>query len=316
MKKDITANSEISEICTFTLGGYNQKVLIEGKKKELPIVITLHGGPGTPIPFSVGCRGLFPMFTDHFIMIYWDQLGCGINNHLIDHTFSIETFVQMTEELIHHIQMKFPGNKMMLFATSWGSILSAKVLEKNPHIVDAVVVCGQIIKDVFLGDEVIETLSRSSISSKRLEQIKHITKGNITSKELRLISGCLRKYTNGYQNKAGEKTPVGQIMRGLLRSPDYKLKDLKAMFINGYLKNISLWKEIVSLNLSEALSNVDVPYIMLQGDTDIVASTLLVKELVEKANNSNLSYKVIENTGHLPGREMMEQLLCTLKELV
>lgn len=31
-------------------------MLIEGKNKDLPVVITLHGGPGTPIPFSVGCR--------------------------------------------------------------------------------------------------------------------------------------------------------------------------------------------------------------------------------------------------------------------
>ena len=34
-------------------------MLIEGKSKDNPIVITLHGGPGTPIPFSVGCRGLY-----------------------------------------------------------------------------------------------------------------------------------------------------------------------------------------------------------------------------------------------------------------
>ena len=52
-----------AEICTFSLGGYPQKVLIEGRSQELPVVITLHGGPGTPIPFSVGCRGLFPEFT-------------------------------------------------------------------------------------------------------------------------------------------------------------------------------------------------------------------------------------------------------------
>lgn len=47
-------------------------MLVDGRMENLPIVITLHGGPGTPIPFSVGCRGLFPEFTDRFIMVYWD----------------------------------------------------------------------------------------------------------------------------------------------------------------------------------------------------------------------------------------------------
>ena len=33
-RKEIIANNEISEIYTLNLGGYNQKVLVEGKKKE------------------------------------------------------------------------------------------------------------------------------------------------------------------------------------------------------------------------------------------------------------------------------------------
>lgn len=76
------------------------------KRKESLIVIALHGGPGTPIPCSVGCRGLFPAFTDEFIMVYWDQLGCGINNHVIDDTFSVDSFVRMTEELAAQIKKK------------------------------------------------------------------------------------------------------------------------------------------------------------------------------------------------------------------
>jgi pimeloyl-ACP methyl ester carboxylesterase len=170
-KKIIKSNNEISELCSFSLGGYQQKVLIEGKTRDNPIVITLHGGPGTPIPFSVGCRGLFPVFTDEFIMVYWDQLGCGINNHVIDNSFSVDTFVQMTEELIEKIKVKFPNNKIMIFSTSWGSILSAKLLEKNPYAVDSVIACGQIIKNVFICDEVIDTLAQTNIPVKKLERI-------------------------------------------------------------------------------------------------------------------------------------------------
>lgn len=313
-RKDVIANNEISELCIFSLGGYEQKVLIEGKRRELPVVITLHGGPGTPVPFSVGCRGLFPMFTDNFIMVYWDQLGCGINNYLIDDTFQIETFVQMTEELVNQVRMKFPDNKLMIFSTSWGSILSAGLLEKNPHAVDAVIVCGQIIKNVFLCDEVIDALSQSNIPQKKLNQIRNITKENIAGKDLQLISGSLRKYTDAYQNKSGTKAPMGRILTGLLTSPDYTGKALKAIMINGYRKNLSLWKEILNIDLSNQLRNVRIPYVMLQGDTDIVASTKQVKDLIADSNNSYLSCKVIANTGHLPGADMMDVLLTMLKE--
>lgn len=313
-KKIIKSNNEISELCSFSLGGYQQKVLIEGKNRDNPIVITLHGGPGTPIPFSVGCRGLFPVFTDEFIMVYWDQLGCGINNYVIDNSFSVDTFVQMTEELIEKIKVKFPNNKIMIFSTSWGSILSAKLLEKNPYAVDSVIACGQIIKNVFICDEVIDTLAQTNIPVKKLERIKNVTVDNFQGKDLQLISSALRKYTNAYQNRIGEKAPIGTIIKGLLKSPDYKMKDFKAIMVNGYMKNTSLWKEIIQINLTEQLRNVKVPYIILQGDTDIVASTKLVKELVVDSNNTCLDCKVVADTGHMPGVEMMDTLLTVLKE--
>lgn len=313
-RKDVISNNEISELCSFSLGGYEQKVLIEGKRKDSPIIITLHGGPGTPIPFSVGCRGLFPEFTDKFIMVYWDQLGCGINNFVIDDTFSIDSFVQMTEELVKHIKKKFPNNKVMIFSTSWGSILSAKLLERNPHAVDAVVACGQIIKNVFICDEVKNALCQSGIPQRKLERINHVTVENISGKDLQLISSSLRKYTDAYQNKTGAKAPMGLIMKGLITSPDYRMKDFKAIMVNGYMKNTSLWKEILRLDLTEQLKKVEVPYIILQGDTDIVASTQTVKEVVSASNNTNLRYQVVANTGHLPGVRMMDTLLSVLQE--
>ena len=248
-------------------------------------------------------------------MVYWDQLGCGINNHVINDSFSIDSFVKMTEELIANIKVKFPNNKIMIFSTSWGSILSAKLLEKNPYAVDCVIACGQIIKNVFICDEVRDTLVQTSIPVKKLERIKNVTVDNFKGKDLQLISSALRKYTNAYQNKIGKKAPMGTIIKGLLASPDYKMKDFKAIMVNGYRKNTSLWKEIIHINLTEQLKSVRIPYVILQGDTDIVASTKSVEELVNSCNNANLDCKVVANTGHMPGIEMMDTLLAVLKNV-
>lgn len=80
-------------------------------------------------------------------------LPCNIELSGLEVTL-VNTFVQMTEELIEKIKDKFSNNKIMIFSTSWGSILSAKLLEKNPYAVDSVIACGQIIKNVFICDEV------------------------------------------------------------------------------------------------------------------------------------------------------------------
>ena len=68
-------SKDISETKEFILGGYKQTLLIEAKNSELPILITVHCGPGSAIPFNVGCRGMFPELTSKFILVCWDQLG-------------------------------------------------------------------------------------------------------------------------------------------------------------------------------------------------------------------------------------------------
>lgn len=108
---------------------------------------------------------------------------------------------------------------------------------------------------------------------------------------------------------------MGSIIKGLLTSPDYRFKDFKAMMINGYQKNRSLWNEILRIDLSDILKKVQIPYVILQGDTDIVASTSTVKELVQNSTNSNLQCEVVENSGHMPGKEGMELVLEKLRAL-
>lgn len=314
-RKTIIDNNKISELLTLRLGDYAQKVLIEGKSDNLPVVITLHGGPGTPVPFSVGCRGLFPEFTDKFIMVYWDQLGCGINNYKIDSSFKINNFVDMTSDLIEYIKKRFPDNKLFIFSTSWGSVLSALVSNLRFNDIDGVVASGQIVKDVFFNDEVMNALESSAVPKKKLEIIKNASSKKVNPKELQTINSCLTKYTEAYNNKRGKKAPLGSMVLGLMTSPDYSFADFKAVVDNGYRNNVSLWEELLKIDLSDILASIKVPYHIIQGDTDIVASTRTVKSIVDGCKNENLRCTVVENTGHFPGVEMMDMIFKSLCEL-
>ena len=189
-RKIVIQQNEISQVYTFDLGGYSQKVLVEGKSSELPIVIALHGGPGTPVPFSVGCRGMFPEFTDKFIMVYYP----------IDDRFKISSFTDMTRDLISEIRKIFPKNKVYIFSTSWGSVLSAFISAICPDEISGVVACGQIIKDIFFNDEVFFELEQSKTPKKKLQVLKNTNSETATSKELQMMSSCLMRYTNAYNN--------------------------------------------------------------------------------------------------------------------
>jgi len=311
-RKQVIEKNEVSQVYTFKLGGVAQKVLIEGRSRELPVVICLHGGPGTPIPFSVGCRGLFPEFTDKFIMVYWDQLGCGINDYKLKDEFGVESFVEMTADLIGEVKKLFPGNQIILFGMSWGSVLALRVLGKVQGQVDSVVVWGQILKRLFMNDEVYEALEAAGLSTKKMQRIKGITPDDFTGKDMQFLAGSVKKYTEGYFNKQGAKISLGPIIKGLLTSPDYRLKDFKAIMVNGTITSTRLWPELLKMDLTKELQEVNVPYYILQGDTDIVTSTKGIQCVVGNTNNPNLHCKVVGYSGHMPGKEGMDAVYETL----
>ena len=317
-RKQIIAENQVSEMHTFLLGGYRQKVLIEGKREDLPVVIFLHGGPGTPLPFNAGCRGLFPAFTDRFIMVYWDQLGCGINHCRLENSLTVSSFVAMARDLVLEIKKRFSGNRIFLFSVSWGSVLSARLLESGTDL-DGVVVYGQITHDLFFNAPLEKALEASGIPAARLEKIRKIQKGAVQPKDLQYLSQCLQKYTDGYFHHAGKNPPLGPVLWGMIRSPDYRLRDFKAIQINGYTRNTvlakNLWTELLSLDLSAALAGTKVPCHMIQGDSDIVATTEFVQKLAESAENSNLTWEKVPDSGHFPNRNGMDRILQALTEI-
>lgn len=113
-------------------------------------------------------------------------------------------------------------------------------------------------------------MDKTKLSKSKLEIIKAAKRDKVSPKELRLVSASIRKYAEGNQ------------------------------------KNRSLWNEILQIDLADTLNNVQIPYVILQGDTDIVASASTVKTLVHSSSNSNLQCEMIENSGHEPGKEGME----------
>lgn len=301
-RKSYILSCEISQLQEVELGGCRQKIAIEGKEKTLPILICLHGGPGMPIPFGVGSRGLFPNITDRFIMVYWDQLGCGINNCKLDNSFTIERFAEMTVDLIKEIRLRFPENKLCLFGMSWGSILTLHSAIRVPEMLDCVAVYGQIVTPPLLSDSAFDAVEQSSAPSKKksLARAFRAKRPDLTLKEMRFLSGVIRKYTDGYVNHNSKSAPVGNIIKGLLSGPDYTFKDFIAVFKNGYSQNDNLTHEMASMDLSGAFNDIAVPYHIFQGETDVVSATNDVIKSADGLNNKNVTCTVLPHAGHFP----------------
>lgn len=314
-RRKIIADNEISELAEWNLGGYAQKVLLEGKRKDLPVVITLHGGPGTPVPFSVGCRGLFPELTDRFIMVYWDQLGCGINNRPMEGIFSLDLMVEMSRDLVKKVRERFPQNQILLQSVSWGTVLSALAAEKVPEEICGVVAWGQVVRNLVFNEVTLRELKESRIPEKKLQRILSMEPGKITGKDLGFTMSCLRKYTDGQSNPR-DPASTGPIVWGLLTSPDYCFRDFRAVVQNGYTGFDGPAEMLMSLDLRKTLENLKIPYRILTGETDRITPASLTEEAVREGKNPMLTCEVIPDSSHFFGPKGMEAIVNNLTELV
>src|SRR5229473_8503715 len=71
----IHAPNGIDEAMFVPIGGINQWITIRGINRDNPVVLFLHGGPGTPtnlldFPFAKA-------WTPSFTLVQWDQRGAG-----------------------------------------------------------------------------------------------------------------------------------------------------------------------------------------------------------------------------------------------
>ncbi len=310
-RKQRIAQNEISEVCEVTLGGYPQKIMLEGQRSN-PVVLFLHGGPGFPIPFCVGSRGLFPEITRQLTLVCWDQYGCGANNHPVDDSFTIESFVDMTVDLIRELRRRFPENRLILFGTSWGSILALKAAEKCGDQIDGAVTYGQVLCEMTFCGEAYAALEASRMPKRKKELLRRI-QNERTVENARKIMMWIRRYTEGYQCKDGEKLPISGAVLGMLTSPDYRLRDFLAVMVNGYLKNRSLTEALIELDLREELAHVRVPYTVIQGSGDLVTSTEALREFTARTENPFVRLIVVEKNGHMPDKRAMD---IVIKELL
>jgi pimeloyl-ACP methyl ester carboxylesterase len=65
----------IDEAMFVPIGGINQWITIRGQNRDNPVVLFLHGGPGTPtnlLDFQ-----LSKAWTPSFTLVQWDQRGAG-----------------------------------------------------------------------------------------------------------------------------------------------------------------------------------------------------------------------------------------------
>ncbi len=144
----IVASHGIEEVLPLEINGITQWISIRGKDTRNPVLLYLHGGPGTPfLPISWTVER---PWEDYFTVVQWDQRGAGKtyaanDPALVGPTMTIPQMVDDGAELVRFLQEHLHKQKIILVGHSWGSVLGVALAQRHPEWLHAYVGVGQSI---------------------------------------------------------------------------------------------------------------------------------------------------------------------------
>ena len=127
------------------MGGVEQWILIRGNDTAKPILLFLHGGPGSPM--MVMQRPHLGKLEKSFVVVQWDQRGSGKSYSAIipNADMNIQQFISDTHELTELLCRRFHQKKIYLIGHSWGTALGTMTAQKYPESYYAYIGIAQVV---------------------------------------------------------------------------------------------------------------------------------------------------------------------------
>jgi pimeloyl-ACP methyl ester carboxylesterase len=307
------AEGMINERGFVTLGGLPQWISIRGDAREQPILVLVHGGPGSPYSlFTPRLRA----WERHFTVVQWDQRGAG-------RTFSRSgeggsgalSFDRLADdglELVEHLCARLGQARVILLASSAGSITGTRMVTRRPERFGAYVGTDQhadVARAERFGWAVALERLREAGKQRAVDELEAIG-GDPTFWDERAFA-LKQRWTIRTDRHARAIGPlmVGALARSPLRA--------RAFFAGMRFSQTRLYDEYISCRIA---TRFDVPVVVLQGDSDVLTPTGLAAVWLAALEAPHRDLALLPDTGHLAAlldpQRFLDELVARVLPLV
>ena len=128
------------------VNGSTQWLSIRGLNHVNPILLVLHGGPGSPV---MGMAWAYQKpWEDFFTVVNWDRRGVGKSFAAADSarlapTLTLQQHVDDAVVVVEHLLTRFGREKLVVLGYSYGSSIGPRLVAQHPELFHAYVGLGQ-----------------------------------------------------------------------------------------------------------------------------------------------------------------------------
>ena len=294
------------------VNGVKQGMFLQSEDIKLPVLLYLHGGPGSPeVAFNEGYpTGLEKLFT----VCWWEQRGSGISydRKLSGKEMTLKQLVADAIEVAKYLRKRFKKDKIYIMGHSWGSLLGVLTVKAQPELFHAYIGAGQLAQQ-----EKSERLGYTYM-------IQEFTKLNDQKMLRKLRKYPIAKdgdisiqYLLGVRSEGMNKLGVGikrsmtstmDLIKPILKFKGYTLSEKfkipkGSFFSTKYLTDSMLYTDLIA-----QVSELQVPVYIFHGRYDHIASYDLAKTFFMALKAPTKGFYTFENAAHSPCFEEPEKM--------
>jgi pimeloyl-ACP methyl ester carboxylesterase len=304
---DVAAQS-IAALERVTIGGDEQWITVRGRNPAAPLLLFLHGGPGSSeMPLT---RAYLGELEDHFLFVNWDQRGAGKSYATASpEKMNIEQYIQDTRELASYLLKRFHRPRLYLLGHSWGTLLGVLTVTRYPELFYAYGGIGQFV----------DGLSNEQAAYRFTLQQARASGNAAALAELTAISGYPHAFdaegawlgeleTNrkwllafgGLGMSGGEYIRYAEVFLG---APEFSVGDILHALLGDRESNRLLWPQIFAHNLAREATRFKVPVFFFMGRHDFVTPGTLAAAYFDLLKAPEKRFFWFENSAHSPNYE-------------
>lgn len=267
---------------------------IRGDNSSSPILLYLHGGPGSPLGIPI-----FKAYSGHqlekdFMVVYLHQRGIMSSERIPDSAHTVSNYVKDIHYVVRYLKSRFKRQEIFLLGHSWGGFISYMYLLEYENEVDKfVAVCTPLNSRTMLGGriEMILQWAKNTNNQQAVNEIKalHDKPISLSKDDSEILVKWMSKAYGGWHRNLN-MTKVNDAIDYEENIPAW-LKEQK------HIESI-LIEEILSINLTDSISNLHTPLLCIAGKEDTDVPWYIVKEEFENYAGPK-EFILFENSHHM-----------------
>jgi proline iminopeptidase len=302
------------------IGGIGQWIEIRGESVKNPVLLFIHGGPGSAfLPMARAFQG---PWEKYFTVVQWDQRGAGKtyssnSREAMRPTMNIERMHADTLEVVNYLRKRLGQDKIFVLGHSWGSILGLRLAHDHPELLYAYIGVGQAInsrdnEEVLYQESLAE--ARRTQNQKALKELNGISpypSANVTFQQIRVVrqwSAALIGPQGSDESWMSEKA--------IFLAPEYSLADDIGWFRGIFFSVDTLLSDLSKANFADLGYNYRGPIFFLEGKHDPYTPSSVAKNFFDKMNDPDKHLVWFEKSGHFPFTEEAQKFTDTLVQQV